>query len=166
MQSSNKFLFAIVIGIVLLVIVTFSLVMLRPEPTYQDDSTPEGAAHNYLLAIQNGDYERAYAYIPEKYRYPEDAEDMAITIENDSWRFDTDSDFSLEIDSTHLRGDEKAVVTVRKTTFRNSGLMGSGQYSRTFTLDMKLEDGMWKVSDGQSYWSSSCWGFSRETWCN
>ena len=166
MQSSTKFLLGIVIGIVLLVIITFSVVMLRPEPTYQDDTTPDGAAHNYLLAIQNKDYDRAFAYIPEKYRYPENADDMAATIRENSWAFDTDSDFSLAVESTQMRGEDKAVVTVRKTTFYNNGLMGSDQSSRTFTLDMILENGMWKVSDGDSYWSSSCWGDSRDEWCD
>ena len=166
MQSSTKFLIGIVIGIVLLVIVTFSVVLLRPEPTYQDDTTPDGAAHNYLLAIQDKDYEQAFTYIPEKYRYPEDAEDMAITVEGDSWRFETDSDFSLAVESSRMRDEEHAVVTVRKTTFYNNGLMGSSQSTRTFTLDMKWEDGIWKVSDGESYWSSSCWGFSRDKWCD
>ncbi|MFO7680556.1 MAG: hypothetical protein R6X34_10940 [Chloroflexota bacterium] len=165
MQGSNKFLFGIVIGIVLLVIITFSVVMLRPEPTYQDDSTPEGAAHNYLLAIQNQDYERAFSYIPHKYPYPIDAADMADTIGLDSHRFDTDSDFSLAVDSVQMRGEDKALVTVRKTTFYTSGLMGSEETSRTFTLDMILENGVWKVSEGESYWSSSCWGESRDKWC-
>ena len=164
MQSSTKFLLGIVIGIVLLVIITFSVVMLRPEPTYQDDTTPDGAAHNYLLAIQNKDYDRAFTYIPEKYRYPENADDMAIDIQKNSWEFDTDSDFSLAVESTRMNGDDKAVVTMRKTTFYNNGLMGSSQYSNTFTVDMILENGMWKVSDGDSYWSS-CWGYSQDKWC-
>ena len=164
MQSSTKFLLGIVIGIVLLVIIAFTVVLLRPEPTYQDDSTPDGAAHNYLLAIQNKDYERAFTYIPEKYRYPENADDMAIDIQKSSWEFDTDSDFSLALESTRMNGDDKAVVTMRKTTFYNNGLMGSSQYSNTFTVDMILEDGMWKVSDGGSYWSS-CWGYSQDKWC-
>ena len=166
MQSSTKFLIGIVIGIVLLVIITFSVVLLRPEPTYQDDTTPDGAAHNYLLAIQNKDYERAFTYIPEAYPNPENAEDMAYTIDKDPWRFDMDSDFSLAVDSVKMRDDEKAIVTVRKTTFYNSGLMGSGQSTRTFTLNMRLEEGIWKVSDGESYWSSSCWGYSREKRCD
>ena len=164
MQSSTKFLLGIVIGIVLLVIVAFSVVLLRPEPTYQDDTTPNGAAHNYLLAIQNKDYERAFTYIPEEYRYPEDADDMAIDIRKNSWGFDTDNDFSLAVESTQMRSDDKAVVTIRKTTFYNNGLMGSNQSSRTFTLDMILENGVWKVSDGDSYWSS-CWGYSQDEWC-
>lgn len=165
MQGSNKFLIGIVIGIVLLVIITFFVIMQRPEPTYGDENTPDGAAHNYLLAIQNRDYERAFTYIPEKYPYPEDADDMAYTIGKDSWHFDTDSDFSLAVDSVQMRSEERSVVTVRKTTFYNNGLMGSGQSTRTFTLGMILEDGMWKVNDGESYWSSSCWGSSRDERC-
>ncbi len=165
MQSSTKFLLGIVIGIVLLVIVTFTVVMMRPEPTYQDDTTPEGAAHNYLLAIQNGDYERAYSYIPEAYQFPENADQMGYDIEQRTWQFDTGSDISLSVESSRMRGDEKAAVTIRKTTFHNSGLMGSSQSTRTFTLDMVLEDGVWKVSDGENFWYSNCWGISRNERC-
>jgi hypothetical protein len=164
MGGSNKFLFGIVIGIILLVIVTFSVVMLRPEPAYRDDSAPDGAAHNYLLALQQGDYERAYQYIPADYKFPTDARDLEDDVHRNSWQFDLADDFSLAIEAVKLRDDDEAVVTVRKTTFYNDGLLGSHQDFSTFTMNMVLEGDLWKVSQARSYWSN-CWGETRENWC-
>ena len=164
MTGSNKFLFGIVVGIILLVIVTFSVVMLRPEPTYQDASTPDGAAHNYLLALQQGDYEHAYQYIPSDFKYPTDAFDFEDDVRRNSWQFDLDDDFSLAVESIKQQDDDKAIITVRKTTFSNNGLMGSYQYSRTFKMDMVRENDLWKVSDAENYWSH-CWGKLRENGC-
>lgn len=65
MKGSDKTLALIVGGVVLLLIIAFGLVLLRPAPEYRDDVDPDGAAHNYLLALQRADYERAYSYISE-----------------------------------------------------------------------------------------------------
>lgn len=165
MHGSNKFLFSMVMGVILLVIVAFSVVLLRPEPTYQDDSTAGGAAHNYLLALQQEDYERAYQYIPTAYKYPTDANDLADNVRQENWRFEDDSEFSLAVESVKPRGENEAIVTVRKTTFYNEGLMGSYEDSHTFTMKMLLEDGAWKVGDSSDYWSD-CWGTTTKNWCH
>ncbi len=102
MHGSNKFLIGIVIGIILLTVITFSLVMLRPEPTYLDDSTPAGAAHNYLLALQQGDFERAYQYIPPSYQAPANADELARQVRDNPWRFGVDEGASLSIQSTEF----------------------------------------------------------------
>lgn len=164
MQGSNKFLFGIVVGIVLLVVITLFVVMQRPEATYQDNNTPEGVAHNYLLALQQQDYEHAYSYLPTKYPYPQDAAAMAEDIDDNPWQFDADNDFSLAVESTNMRNAEQAVVTIRKTSFYNNGLLGSGQSTQTFKLNVQLEDGNWKIFKGDQYWSN-CWGYSQEKWC-
>ncbi|MCL4263436.1 MAG: hypothetical protein KJ069_09480 [Anaerolineae bacterium] len=164
MQGSNKFLFGIVFGVVLLVIVAFSVVLLRPEPTYQDDSTPEGAAHNYLLALQQGDFERAYQYLPTTFKYPTDADNLADDARQNSWLFETGGDYALAVDSVKQQNEEEAIVTIRKTTFYNDGLFGSRELSQTFTMHLTPEAGEWKVSEADMYWSN-CWGTSQEYWC-
>lgn len=164
MHSANKFLSAIVVAVALLVVIAFTVVILRPEPSYQDDATPDGAAHNYLLAVQRQDYERAFSYLPSTFRYPQDAAHMAEDIRHNTWRFETGAGFSLAVESTRMQGEDRAIVTVRKTTFYNEGLFGSHQFTNMFTLDMVLENGQWQVTDGENYWSN-CWGESRASWC-
>ena len=89
---------------------------------------------------------------------------MREAINDNSWLFDISDNFSLVVESVELHGDDKATVTVRKTTFYNNGLMGTNQYTETFTLTMAQENGLWKVSDGNMYWSD-CWGYSQGNWC-
>ena len=52
MKTTDKILIGIVAGIILLIIVALVVTLSRPEPTYQPEDTPEGIAHNYLLALQ------------------------------------------------------------------------------------------------------------------
>jgi hypothetical protein len=63
MKNTDKFLLAIVVGVVLLIVVAFAVVFTRPKPAYQSDDTPAGVVHNYLFALQEGNYERAYSYL-------------------------------------------------------------------------------------------------------
>ena len=63
MKSSDRFLMVIIIGIVLLAAGAFALTLSRHEPAYQSDDTPEGVAHNYLLALLKEDFSLAYGYL-------------------------------------------------------------------------------------------------------
>jgi hypothetical protein len=164
MNGSNKFLFGIVIGIVLLVIVSFSVVMLRPEPEYQPADTPEGVAHNYLLALQKQDYERAYEMLPTTFNFPRDAVTMGEDVADNTWHFQTGGDVSLAVDDVQMLDADTAVVTIRKTTFYSQGIMGSDQYTETFKVTLEKENGVWKVREANDYWYD-CWGVTRPSWC-
>jgi len=75
MKNTDKFLVGIVVGVVVLVATAFAVALLRPKPTYQLEDTPKGVAHNYLLALQQEDYKRAYGYLsPTIEGYPTSAE--------------------------------------------------------------------------------------------
>lgn len=67
MKNTDKMLIAIVIGIVLLVVIALAITLTRPEPTYQAEDNPEGITHNYLLALQKKDYERAYVLLSKPF---------------------------------------------------------------------------------------------------
>lgn len=158
MKGTDKFLIGIVAGIVLLVGAVLVVVLLRPsQPSYHPDDTPEGVAHNYLLALQLEEYERAYGYLSSTLRgYPDDLEAFERDVEKYRWSFGSyDNDVSLAVESTDVSGNTAKVV-VRKTTFRRGGLFDSGQYSNTFDMTLRREGGTWKVSRSDSYWAS-CW---------
>ncbi|MEK6256736.1 MAG: hypothetical protein N2C13_05395, partial [Chloroflexota bacterium] len=63
MKSPDKFLIAIVVGIVALVLVVFAVTLARGAPEYKAHDNPEGGDFNYLQAIHNEDYKRAYSYL-------------------------------------------------------------------------------------------------------
>jgi len=162
MKGTDKFLIAIVAGVVLLVSVVLALALLRPnQPSYQPDDTPEGVAHNYLLALQLEDYERAYGYLsPTLPGYPDDAETFERNVRDNRWSFGYhDDDVSLAVEAVNVSGD-KAKIVVRKIEFYRGGLFDSGQYSTTFDMTLRRDEGTWKVVDSDRYWAN-CWESSR-----
>ena len=156
MKGVDRFLLAIVIGLVLLVVVTFVVVLARPEPDYQAEDTPEGVVFNYLLALQNQDYERAYKYLsPSMESYPESARQFTRDVENNRWAFRLNTDVSLSVEDFTEIGDH-ATVQVRESRFYGGDIFDSGHSSTTFTMHLLLESGEWKIADSQSYFAW-CW---------
>ena len=114
-MKSDKFLSVIVIAIVILVIITFALVLLSPDPEYLADDSAEAAVFNYLLALQEEDYALALEFISEEVsNRPEDAAEMEWDIKQNPWRFDPYDDPAITIADSRISGDS-ATVTVRKT---------------------------------------------------
>lgn len=156
MKSTDKFLIGIVGGIVLIVVAAIAVVLLRPKPEYRPENTPEDIVHNYLLALKKGDYERAYNYLSPKLKdYPEDTEAFTDDIDDHSGAFSLDENTSLNVQSSRITG-ERSTVKVLETAFYGGGLFDSGQHDYTFDMKLRLEDGIWKLVDGDSYWVD-CW---------
>lgn len=161
MKGTDKFLVGIVAGIVLLVGATLVVAFLRPnQPAYQADDTPEGVAHNYLLALQLEEYERAYEYLlPTLPGYPDSLDAFKREIEDRRWNFGYDGDdVSLAIESVDVSGD-RAKIVVRRILFSRGGLLDSGQISYKFKMILRREAGDWKVAEADRYWAN-CWEWS------
>lgn len=66
-MKQDRFLTGILVGIGLLVAASLGVFFLRQDTlTYLPEDMPEGIVHNYIFALQQGDYERAYAYLADK----------------------------------------------------------------------------------------------------
>ncbi|MGB0383870.1 MAG: hypothetical protein ACPGWR_03520 [Ardenticatenaceae bacterium] len=157
MKGNEKFLLAIVLGVLLLLGVTFAVALLRPAPTYQSDEQPGGVAHNYLLALQRQEFERAYGYLsPTLKGYPPSADRFATDILDNRWNFEFNNNASVSVvvDSVKVISEE-AVISIRQTTFYRDGSLSS-QYTTTFTIRLRQTDGAWKLIDSESYWLN-CW---------
>jgi hypothetical protein len=157
MKGTDKFLIGIVTGIVLLVVVVFLVVLLRPEPEYLDEKTPEDVAHNYLLALQKGDYERALGNLSSSVvNVPKDVDEFIEDIDNCSWRFrDLDRDTSLIVVSADIRG-ERAEVQIKQTVFYSGDMFDSDLYESEFEMTLKQQNDVWKLINGDNYWCY-CW---------
>lgn len=158
MKDTDKFLIGIVAAVVILVVAVLAIALLRPnEMSYQPDDTPEEVANNYLLALHLEDYDRAYGYLsPTLPGYPDNLDAFERNVEGNRWSFGyRDDEVSLAVDVVDVSGD-KAKIVVRRTTFSRGGLFDSGQYSSTFEMTLRLEEGTWKVTDSDRYWAS-CW---------
>jgi len=148
MKTTDKFLIGIVAGVILLVGMAFAVAFLRPHWNYQPDDTPKGVAHNYLLALKQKDYARAYSYLsPTLAGYPDSAEEFAKRIDDYGSRRLSDNSTTLVVESTRASEDptDRAVVVVRETTF-------SDQSTHTFNMTLQRENGAWKIVASDAYW--------------
>jgi len=158
MKSTDKVLMGIVVGIVLLIVVAFGVTLARPEPTYQSEDTPEGIAHNYLLALQKEEYQRAYSYLSPRIKgYPTSLEKFIKHVHNNSWRFRLNTETTLSVESAKTTRSN-ATVTVRETRFQGGDLFDSGQSSNVFNMDLHLDNGKWKIVHSD-YYFAWCWGY-------
>lgn len=159
MKHIDKFLIAIVVGVIILVVVAFLLVVQQPEPSYQAEDTPEGVIHNYLLALEDEDYERAYGYIsPQIENYPATVSDFIHDIETSRWLFYLygDNPISYQIlDSKLFPG--QAVVNVEITHFSRGGLLGADSYQTTSTFTLVPAGTSWQITRGGPEFWLDCW---------
>ncbi len=158
MKSSDKFLIAIVAGAILLVVVTLVLALLQPKPTYRAEDTPEGVAHNYLLAIQQGDSARAYGYLsPTLKGYPASADAFGDQVRNYSFNFRLNENSAFAIQPAQINGD-RADVPVQERRFNRGGWFTSSSNTSTFQVRLARDKelGAWKIIKSDAYWVY-CW---------
>jgi len=156
-KSADRFLIGIVLGMLLLVGVAFAVVLLRPQPAYQADGTPESAVHNYLLALRQQDDARAYRYLsPTLAGYPRTVEAFAADVRNEIWDLRSDrSSVALAVVETQRVGEE-AWVTVEETWFDSNGVFARGASSNTFDIRLRQADAAWLIVEAGRYWAL-CW---------
>src|ERR1700690_3007338 len=66
LMKQDRFLIGILIGIGVLIVVALAIFFTRQnKQTYVSDSAPEGVVHNYVLALLNKDYGKAYGYLAD-----------------------------------------------------------------------------------------------------
>jgi hypothetical protein len=160
-KQIDRFLLAIIAGIVVLVAIALGLALARPAQGYLQETTPGAVAHNYLLAIKERDDERAYGSLsPQLSGYPADVEAFADQLDRYSWSFSRDP-ATISIRDERIT-DDRAVVTIDETRFYGGGLFSSGQSTNSFDVDLRREGEAWKIVDAGSYWAQ-CW--SEEEGC-
>ena len=65
-MRQDRFLTGILVGIVVLVVIALAVFFLRQgSQSYISEDVPEGVVHNYVLALLNDDYEKAYGYLAD-----------------------------------------------------------------------------------------------------
>jgi hypothetical protein len=65
-MRQDRFLTGILIGIAALVVIALLVFFLRQNSqSYISEDSPEGVVHNYVLAVLDNDYEKAYGYLAD-----------------------------------------------------------------------------------------------------
>jgi len=155
-MKADKFLIGIVVVIVLIVVAAFAVTLTRPEETYLADDSPENVVHNYLLALQQNEFDRAYSYLsPDLDGFPSSVDVFERDMKNNSWRFREDIEVSLSIEGAEIKRDQ-ATVQVLESQFYGGGLLDSGQTVITFEMELIQLDGEWKITNGD-YYFAYCW---------
>jgi hypothetical protein len=156
MRSIDKLLVGFVAGIVMLVATVFFMEFNQPAATYYQGTEPMDVAHNYLFALQQGDYERAYAQLSSQLpSYPQDLQMFVRQVRNEPYAFPLEEEIALSVHSADVL-ETWARVEVRESRFYNKGPFSSSSYSSKFHLELELVEGVWKIADGDLFFID-CW---------
>ena len=152
MNSSRRwlFIFAIVIGV--LVIATVSLVLLTKgnKVTLLPEDSPQGTVQRYLIAIQEKDYQRAFSYLSFS---PTDKitsfSDWLMMVGPQSssqsvWRATL---------GTVTENENNATVEINIDTLHSGGLFGDSQFSQQINFLLIKKGNSWFItSPTYIYW--------------
>ena len=144
-MKQDRFLTGIVIGIGLLVVVALAVFFTRKDTqTYISDETPEGVVHNYVVAVLNKDYEKAYNYLADlenKPTYDEFHESFLIGTVNPN-------SSGVDVGLSDITGDD---ATVEVTLVYNPSDPFSTGYRDTQRAILVKQNGAWKISSMPQY---------------
>jgi len=141
-MKNDKFLIIIIIGIVGLVAAALIIVLSRAKTeTYLADDSPEGVVHNYFLAVQREDYDKAYSYLSDDLKNKPDLDDFILGIDN----YNNVREASLQLSDTNITAD-RAQVKVAITTYSGGDLFDSRSYANRDTAHLRQTTaGSWQL---------------------
>ena len=148
-MKQDKFLTGILIGIGALILLALTLFFLRRDgkSEYIADSTPEGVAHNYVLAVLNKDYQKAYDYLADlehKPTYEEFRQSFFNGMVNPT-------DAGVEVGAAEINGSE-AFVTL--SIYYSTNDPFSNRYASEDHALLVKQNGAWKLSSmPYNFWS-------------
>lgn len=148
-MKQDRFLTGILIGIGALVIVALALFFTRKDNvmTYGADETPEGVVHNYVVAVFERDYEKAYSYLADKKEKPTIEQFRASFLQN----MVNPDNSGVEVGEVELSG-EHAYVTMY-IQYGSNDPFSSG-YRNEERAILVLQGGKWKIEQmPYSFWS-------------
>lgn len=148
-MKHDKFLTGILIGIGALVLLALGLFFMRQadKREYISDATPDGVVHNYVLAVLDKDYQKAYGYLAELEHKPT-YEQFRQSFFNGNVN---PADVGVDIGVVEINNDE-AVVTLA-VYYSNSDPFSSRYANEERALLIK-QDGAWKLNSmPYNFWS-------------
>ena len=140
-MKPDRFLWALVIGIGVLVIAAVGLFFLRRGgQEYGPDDTPESVLRNYALALQKLDYTRAYALLQDAEGKPDFERFRAYFLT----RAADPSSVGLSIQGSTVTGDQAVVEVV--VLYNDSGPFVDTNRSPGSALLVRAASGAWKIA--------------------
>ncbi len=145
-MKQDRFLVGILIFVALLVVAALVLFFVRQDTrAYGPEDTPQGVLVNYVLAVQDKDFKRAYSYLAANEYKP----DYNAFIQIFQY---AQMDAALEIHDTQVEGNQAWIeITLH---YLGSGPFDNG-WSNPDTARLVKQDGNWKLV----YMSTPYWGY-------
>ncbi len=145
-MKQDRFLTGILIGIAVLVLVALIVFFMRKDTqSYISENTPEGVVHNYVLAVLNGDYKKAYGYLADLENKPtyeqfRDAFIKGVVNPNNS---------AVDIGKSEVNEDTASVEVA--LIYNPSDPFSTG-YRDVQRAILVRQDGAWKLSSMPGYY--------------
>jgi hypothetical protein len=140
-MKTDRFLWALLIGIGFLVVAALALFFLRRNnQAYSPDDTPENVVRNYALALQKLDYARAYALLQQADDNPDFERFRAFFLT----RAADPSSVGLSIQGSTVTGDQAVVDLV--VIYASSGPFAEASRSPGSALLVRDAGGAWKIA--------------------
>jgi hypothetical protein len=134
----DRFTLAIGLAVAILVPLLFILVLAQPKAEPADESTPAGVVHNYYLAVQQDDIQKAYGYLSAETR-------GWLSYEQFSAQVSAPRTLGVRIQNERV-DDGTARVAVVVTTYLPGGPFSAGEYSTSRTIVLRHQDEVWRIS--------------------
>jgi len=145
-MKHDRFLTGILIGIAVLVLIALAVFFLRQNSqSYLSEEVPEGVVHNYVLAVLNDDYQKAYAYLADldhkpTYEQFRDAFLTGVVNPNNS---------AVDIGQSEVNGDTASVEVA--LIYNPSDPFSTG-YRDVQRAILVSQGGAWKLSSMPDYY--------------
>ena len=145
-MKEDRFLTGILIGIALLVVASVSVFFSRKgTQTYLPEESPEAVVHNYIFALQQEDYERAYMYLADEEHKP--------TFNEFLLEVNYGGSQDVQIGTSEITGETAVVALI----FTNaSGRVFTDYYEYDERALLLEQEGAWKILDMDSHF----WGWN------
>lgn len=139
-MKQDRFLMGILIGIGVLVIAALVLFFTRQDvQEYRTDDAPDAIVFNYVLAVLDKDYEKAYGYLADLDDKPSYDEFRKSFVNG---MLSPDS-VGVDVGAAELHGEEASVEL--NLVYSTSDPFGSGYSSAEQALLVRQDDA-WKLS--------------------
>jgi len=150
-MKQDRFLTYILIGIAALILLALGLFYTRGDSamTYGADDSPAGVVHNYVVAVFQKDYARAYSYLADKPNKPTLEQFRQSFLQN----YIGSSNIGVDIGETAFNGSDHAVVTLNIQYGNGSDPFSSG-YRNQEQASLVQQNGAWRIEQmPYNFWS-------------